>query len=128
MISHQSPGPFGGMTTSWVQGQWLPRSGTPPTRASSMPEQEQPTPASSASSFQHADAPPAQSTALPSTSASSVGAPLGTIGARPTTAAASHDNTFIVTLGAGPWTTIPSGAGISDDQMVGPQPGATSGL
>jgi len=128
MISHQSPGPFGGIPSSSAQGQSFSRSGSPPTGYGSMQDQAQPTPASSASSFQHADTLPPQSTALPSAPASSVGTSTGTIAARPTKDAASDDSAFIVTLGYGPWTTTPFAPGVSRDDMGGLQPGAGSGL
>jgi hypothetical protein len=128
MISHQSPGGFGGSPRSWIQGQRFPRNGSPPTAGGSLPDQAQQTLASSAGSFQHTDAPPSLSPTLPPAPATSDGTPTGTIAARPTTVAANDNSAFIVTLGADPGTEPPSAAGGGSDQMDGPQPGASSGL
>ncbi len=128
MISHQSPGAFGGIPISWAQGHGSPRNGSPPTAGGSLPDQTQQPLASSASSFQHADAPPSLSPALPSSSANSVGTPTGTIASRPTTVAANDNIAFIATLGADRGTGPPLAAGVGSDQTDGPQPGASSGL
>jgi hypothetical protein len=128
MISHHSPGAFGGIPNSSGRGQWAPRIGSQPTGTGSFQDQPQTSPGSFASSFQHADAGQPQATTNPSPPASSVGTPIGTIAARPANAEASDVSDLIATLGAGPGTAAPSAAGVGSDPMDEPQPGASSGL